>query len=114
MIDIYREDRPWGYFERFTKNVPTTVKIITINQGQSLSLQYHAHRQEFWRILEGTPMVTVGDKVTSAKAGDNFIVAEHINHRIAAPLDKVVFLEIATGDFDESDIVRLDDQYGRN
>ncbi|HEY4501282.1 MAG TPA: hypothetical protein VJI70_03425 [Candidatus Paceibacterota bacterium] len=41
------EERPWGNFERFTLNEKTTVKIITVNAGESISLQTHENRDEF-------------------------------------------------------------------
>ena len=113
MIHVYKEDRPWGNFERFTKDVPSTVKIITVNHGQSLSLQYHEQRQEFWRILEGSPLVTIGDKEIKAVPGNEFFIEKRVKHRISANTNRVVFLEIAFGHFDESDVVRLEDRYGR-
>lgn len=113
MIHVYKEDRPWGHFERFTKDVPSTVKIITVIHGQSLSLQYHERRQEFWKVLQGNPVLTIGDKEISAKPGDEFFVDKRVKHRIAAKNNNVVVLEIALGRFDESDVVRLEDKYGR-
>jgi mannose-6-phosphate isomerase-like protein (cupin superfamily) len=113
MIHVYKEERPWGSFERFTKEVPSTVKIITVNQGEAISLQYHRHRQEFWRIIHGRPMVTIGEHEFSAGSGNEFFIDKHVRHRIAAPVNTVVFLEIAFGRFDEDDIVRLQDRYGR-
>ena len=113
MIEIYRENRPWGSFERFTKETPSTVKLITVKKGESLSLQYHKNRQEFWCVIKGAPTVTIGDKEISGKVGDEFFVEKEVKHCIAAPHDEVVFLEIALGAFDENDIVRLSDRYGR-
>lgn len=104
------EERPWGMFEQFTLNERSTVKIITVKEGEQLGLQYHEHRQEFWRVIEGNPTMTVGDKVMPAKAGDEFFVDVKQHHRIAGP-GKI--LEIAFGTFDENDITRLDDKYGR-
>jgi mannose-6-phosphate isomerase len=46
-------------------------------------------------------------------AGDEFIVKPGENHRISAPTNDVVVLEISTGHFDEDDIVRLEDKYNR-
>lgn len=113
MIHVYKEDRPWGNFERLTKEVPSTVKIITVHQGQATSLQYHYHRQEYWRILQGNPVVTIDDKEISALPGHEFFVDKRVKHRVAAPTNTVVFLEISLGRFDENDIVRLKDDYGR-
>ena len=32
-----KEERPWGNFERFTLNEKTTIKIISVNAGESFS-----------------------------------------------------------------------------
>ena len=106
--------RPWGSFTRFTNNEPSTVKILNITKGEEFSLQYHTKRQEFWKILGGSPEITVGDMVThSPKVGDEFVIEPNTNHRISAPIDNVTILEISTGEFDEDDIVRIEDKYGR-
>ncbi len=105
--------KPWGQFDQFTHNEISTVKILSVNQGGSLSLQYHDHRSEFWRIISGHPTVTVGDKVVVAKPGDEFIIKELEQHHLEAPSDAVQVLEIAFGNFDEEDIVRIKDKYGR-
>jgi mannose-6-phosphate isomerase-like protein (cupin superfamily) len=108
----YTEVRPWGSFTQFTKNTPSTVKIISVNQGESLSLQYHHHRSEFWKIISGTAEITLGENICIAKKGDEFFVPQGTLHRISAHTD-VEILEIALGDFDEEDIVRTEDRYNR-
>ena len=109
----YVEKRPWGKFERFTNNEISTVKIITINARQKLSLQYHKYRQEFWRFLDNPAKVTLGKKTIRVKKDQEIIVPRKTLHRVEA-LDKPVrLLEIATGKFKENDIVRIEDKYGR-
>lgn len=105
--------RPWGSFTRFTNNEPSTVKILHINKGEEFSLQYHTHRQEFWKILKGNPEIVIGDKVEHPKEGEEFVITPHTNHRVNAPVDDVEVLEISTGQFDEDDIVRIEDKYNR-
>jgi len=105
--------KPWGCFEQFTHNEQTTVKIIFIEKDSSLSLQYHKNRSEFWHILSGFPTITIGDKKIDAKPGDDFLIEKMVHHQIEAKEDPVQFLEIAYGDFDENDITRLEDKYGR-
>lgn len=112
-MDIQDEERPWGSFRRFTHNEPSTVKLITITPGKQLSLQYHANREEFWRVLNGNPTIILGDDETIAKEGDEFFVPKNTHHRIRANEQPVRILEIALGDFDENDIVRIEDAYGR-
>jgi len=109
----YKEDRPWGNFERFTSNEASTVKIITVKPGEAFSLQTHEHRDEFWRILQGSGMVTVGEARMQGMPGDHFFVPRGTKHRVEAGADGVKFLEVAFGTFDEADIIRLEDKYGR-
>ena len=105
--------RPWGSFTQFTNNEPSTVKILHINKGQEFSLQYHTHRQEFWRIIKGNPEIIIGDKTEYPHECDDFVITPHTNHRISAPIDDVTVLEVSLGKFDENDIVRLEDKYNR-
>jgi mannose-6-phosphate isomerase len=84
-----------------------------VHPGEQLSLQYHNHRSEYWRVLKGAPLITIGSHDISAKAGDEFEVPEKTNHRIKAGEEEVEILEISLGEFDEDDIVRLEDKYGR-
>lgn len=109
----HKEDRPWGSFERFTLNEPSTVKIITIKPGEAFSLQQHTHRDEEWKFLNGTGTVTVGDINKEVGPGDTFFVLRGTTHRVEGGKEGLQFLEIALGDFDESDIVRFEDKYGR-
>lgn len=107
------EERPWGGFREFVKNEPTTVKILFIKKGEVFSLQRHHHRDEFWRVLVGEPEVTIGEETIKAKAGDEFEIPPETNHRIRASVNDVEVLEISRGGFDENDIVRIEDKYGR-
>jgi|SRR3989344_857553 len=109
----FTEKRPWGEFRQFTLNEPVTVKVITVNKGEAFSLQYHNKRSEFWRIISGRSQVIVNDKIIEANPGDEFEIKAGDKHRMMAHDSDVYFLEVARGEFDESDIVRLEDKYGR-
>lgn len=108
-----KEIRPWGNFERFTLNEATTVKIVTVNPGEAISLQTHANRDEFWRILSGSGTVVVDNLEQEAKPGDQFFGRRGNRHRVEGGPQGLTFLEIAFGTFDEDDIIRLEDKYGR-
>lgn len=112
-MDIIKVSRPWGSFERYTHNEPTTVKLLYVNKGESLSLQYHNHRDEFWKIVVGNPDITLGENLYHGHVGEEYYSPAKTLHRISAPTDDIVFLEIAFGDFDEEDIVHLEDKYNR-
>ena len=106
-------NRPWGSFTSFVENENCTVKLLNIDNGEKFSLQYHQNRDEFWRVISGRPKIIVGEDEFEAREGDEFSIPAQTKHRIIADYDDVVILEIATGDFDEEDIVRLEDKYGR-
>ncbi len=112
-IEPFSEERPWGSFRTFTKNLPSTVKTLFVKHGEAFSLQKHNHRTEFWRVLLGNPEITIGDKIINAKPGDEFHIPLETNHRITATNGDTEVLEISLGEFDEQDIVRIEDKYGR-
>ncbi len=105
--------KPWGEFREYAHNEQVTVKTLLVKAGECISLQQHAHREEFWRVLSGTPRITIGESVVEAVAGDEFTISAATQHRIEALGGDAELLEIARGIFDEEDIVRLEDSYGR-
>jgi mannose-6-phosphate isomerase-like protein (cupin superfamily) len=113
LANYEKEVRPWGSFERFTLNERSTVKIISLSPDQAFSLQTHEHRAEFWRVLSGFGKITVDDAEHEAVAGDEFFVPEGSKHRAEAGPEGLSMLEISFGEFDEHDITRLEDKYGR-
>ncbi len=110
----YKEERPWGQFEQFSKNEKVTVKILRVNPNEELSLQFHHNRDEFWRVLEGTGDIVIGKETQTGKKGDEFFIPRETNHQIKAYASSISILEISFGDFDEDDIVRLSDKYHRS
>jgi mannose-1-phosphate guanylyltransferase/mannose-1-phosphate guanylyltransferase/mannose-6-phosphate isomerase len=109
----YKEERPWGYFLRFTANEASTVKIISIKPNESLSLQTHEKRAEFWKIISGDGEITIGKEKFEAQKGDEFFIEPKIEHRAKANDEGLEFLEIATGEYNEEDIKRIEDKYNR-
>lgn len=105
--------KPWGQFDQFTQNETTTVKIITVKPTESLSLQSHTKRSEFWRIISGDGVVEIGDMKYNINESYECNVPVGEKHRAVAGPSGLVFLEISFGDFDENDIIRYEDKYGR-
>jgi mannose-6-phosphate isomerase len=113
IMKIYSEDRPWGRFEKFHENKMSTVKLIYITPNHRLSLQYHTHRNEFWRIISGTAEVEIDGQIFNVKEGDDISIGSKSQHRIKALSNGCTVLEISYGHFDESDIVRIEDDFNR-
>lgn len=105
--------RPWGTFIEFTKNELSTVKILVVNPGEEFSLQYHKNRKEFWHVISGNPIIIIGNEEFTAQKGDEFVVEKGEKHRIRAKDVEAQILELSFGEFNEDDIVRVEDKYGR-
>ncbi len=113
------DGRPWGEFVKFCENEKATVKVIKIEPGQQLSVKTHEHRDEMWVALDQGLVALVGDKTIFMKdiviGEDPVWVPRGVPHSIKnvnVGLD-ARFLEISFGDFDENDIKRIKDRYGR-
>lgn len=111
--NYYREERPWGSFERFTANEVSTVKFLHIAPGRRFSLQTHAHRSEFWRVIDGSGRLTIGEEVRPFNKGDEALIPQGTAHRLEGGPEGLTVLEIITGEYDEEDIVRIEDDFGR-
>ncbi len=110
---IIQDMRPWGNFIQYAHNEKCTVKIITVTPGGMLSLQSHKSRDELWVILDEGLRVEVGDRVLEPKPGETVTIMRGTKHRLSSAGKTARLLEIAFGDFDEDDIVRYEDVYGR-
>lgn len=80
-------------------------------------MQYHEKREEFWYLISGKMKVTIGKdrqsmKEKTLREGDYVFIGKKFIHR-AEGLEEVKFLEISIGEFEEDDIVRLEDKYSR-
>ena len=108
------DERPWGKeLWMIKKEKPSMVKVLTINPAQSLSLQYHHNRDEFWYVISGSGVATIGETKIQLQAGDNQFVPRETHHRLETIDSTLVILELTFGDFDENDNIRLEDRYGR-
>ena len=110
-----KTDRPWGYFEILGNASAFQVKLIHVNAGKRLSLQSHKYRAEHWFIVSGEAIVQKGDQVFVLNGGHSIDISQGEIHRISAPIESdVEFIEVQTGsNFDEDDIVRFEDDFGR-
>ena len=109
------EKRPWGMFENLLDSKQCKVKRLTVNPGQSLSLQYHYKRSEHWVIVEGEASVTLDDKHFILKEGESIYIEKEQTHQLANNTNKpLVIIETQVGTyFGEDDIVRIEDPYNR-
>lgn len=109
------EHRPWGSYRSLALNERFRVKEIVVRPGARLSLQVHRHRSEFWVVVSGVALVTLGDVEKMVHETESVHVPVGTPHRLANP-GKIPLrlIEVQTGSYlGEDDIVRIEDSYGR-
>ena len=111
-----RTIRPWGWYQTLSEAPGNKLKRIHVLPGQQLSLQKHRHRAEHWVVVQGTALVTVGERVQELRPGQHVDIALGEVHRLANRTDTAVeIVELQFGNYlGEDDIERLQDDYGRN
>jgi len=119
-------DRKWGKYEVIKELVLNSspyrliavdphrivnnkIKILTIDPGKAISLQYHEHRSEIWIVLQGSGVYVLNGDVNILDYNNILIIKKtdvhNIRNNASIPL---IILEIQTGAIvDEEDIIRL-------
>lgn len=108
-------NRPWGSYEVIQTQPNFQIKKISVNPGNRLSLQSHKYRSEHWFILSGSGQVQIDEQIIVIGAQESVFIPVGAKHRVKAlGENKLEFIEIQTGStFDEDDIVRYEDDFGR-
>ncbi len=109
--DVKVVDKPWGREIHFALEDEYVGKILEVNAGQRLSLQYHEKKKETMYVLDGRLKLTLGDKTEVVGAGRAVTITPGTRHRVEAVEDSRI-LEVSTTELD--DVVRLEDDYGRD
>jgi mannose-6-phosphate isomerase len=110
-----RSERPWGYYEVLMEDAEHKVKRIVVYPGTRLSLQRHRHRDEHWLIVSGEAVLTLNTDELILVKGQSIDIPREALHRVRNTGESdLVIVEVQTGDyFDENDIERVEDDYGR-
>ncbi len=107
--------RPWGFFETLHLGPGTQVKLIEVNPGAALSLQYHHKRAEHWVVVSGEASVVRGDENLILKENESTFIPIGMQHRLEnTHRQPLRIIEVQVGSYlGEDDIVRLEDRYKR-
>ena len=110
--------KPWGKEVIWAETPDYVGKLLYINEGHKLSLQYHEKKEETILVISGTLEVTVsghgrrGISNLKLSEGETYHVTPNTIHRFAATCGtNVVLAEVSTNHLD--DVVRLEDDYDR-
>ncbi len=110
--------KPWGHEEIWAETDKYLGKILYINQGHRLSLQFHEKKTETIRVLSGRLHLVLQDRRDGPifnkvlNEGESYHVSCGTIHRFCAPESDVALLEVSTPEID--DVVRVDDDYSRS
>jgi quercetin dioxygenase-like cupin family protein len=112
--EVRRVEKPWGYELHWARTDRYVGKILHINAGHALSLQYHNLKDETIYVQSGRLLYEIERngvmQKIDMKPGDSIHVTPKTVHRMTAIEDTDV-LEASTPELD--DVVRLEDRYGR-
>ena len=111
-----RVEKPWGYELHWADTDLYVGKILHVEAGEALSLQYHEVKDETIHLLSGTLRFEVGPSADALEevelaAGEGYRIRPGTVHRMVAITDCDI-LEASTPHLD--DLVRLEDRYGRS
>jgi quercetin dioxygenase-like cupin family protein len=110
-----RVDKPWGHEDIWAENPRYVGKILSIQGGKRLSLQYHRVKDETILVLRGRLRLELENErgeleVQELGAGESRHIAPGRRHRFGA-LDHCELVEVSTPELD--DVVRVEDDFGR-
>ena len=107
-------EKPWGYELHWAKTDRYVGKLIHVNAGHALSLQYHNQKDETIFLWSGRMLFEIkeGRRARQARdeAGRGGPRHAEDRHRMTAINDCDIF-EVSTPEL--HDVVRLEDRYGR-
>ena len=109
------EHRPWGGFTILDEGDGYKVKRLSVNVGQSTSLQYHKFRSERWTVVQGVARVILSEKEYILDINQSIHIPVGQRHMLINHGDILMqLIEVQIGDYlGEDDIVRIEDKYGR-
>jgi mannose-6-phosphate isomerase-like protein (cupin superfamily) len=110
----YRVEKPWGYELIWARTDRYVGKILHIEAGHVLSLQYHERKDESIYVLSGEIVLRLqqGETLIERRVGQG--EAFHIQPKQVHQFEAVVtsdLIEASTPELD--DVIRLKDRYGR-
>ncbi|HEY8635440.1 MAG TPA: cupin domain-containing protein [Candidatus Dormibacteraeota bacterium] len=113
--ELSRVDKPWGYELRWAMTDRYLGKVLHVNRGEALSLQYHERKDECQYVVAGAVDIELGGPdgtltTHRMRAGDTLHITPGTRHRITAIEDTDIF-EVSTPEVE--DVVRIADRYGR-
>lgn len=104
-------DKPWGKEEILSIQDKYMFKRLHMTKGKRCSLQYHEHKVETVYILSGVLLIHIKGKIIVMNPGDFCTIMPGEIHRMEGKED-TIYLECSTPELD--DVVRVEDDYGRN
>src|SRR6266699_327031 len=110
----YRVEKPWGFELIWARTDRYVGKILHIERGHVLSLQYHNKKDESIYVLAGEIILRIQRGETLIERPMTEGAAFHIEPKLIHQFEAVVptdLLEASTPEID--DVVRLKDRYGR-
>ncbi len=116
------EERPWGNFTVLSElsnqggSKDVVIKRLEVSAGCRLSYQMHRMRQEHWFVVSGNGTAVINEQEIPLSPGMSVQIQIGDRHRLdnRNGSESLIVIEIITGEFDEYDNVRLEDDFDRD
>ncbi|MGH0034436.1 MAG: cupin domain-containing protein [Myxococcota bacterium] len=111
-----RVNKPWGHEKIWAQTDRYVGKVLVIEPGKRLSLQYHEKKDESVLVVRGTLRLHLENdagtlEVLDLGPGEHRRIPTGRRHRFEAVDEQVELVEVSTPELD--DVVRIEDDYGR-
>jgi mannose-6-phosphate isomerase-like protein (cupin superfamily) len=114
-FSVRRVEKPWGYELIFAHTERYVGKVLHIDAGHALSLQYHERKDETIFVADGSVEFQVEEggalRTIVLSQGESYHVTPGTRHRMTAGEEGCDLFEVSTPELD--DVIRLEDRYGR-
>lgn len=116
------EERPWGNFTVLAElrdqggSKDVIIKRLEVHPGKRLSYQQHQLRAEHWYAVSGSGLAVINDEEIPLSAGESVEIQINDKHRLdnRNGTEPLIVIETITGEFDEYDNERLEDDFNRD
>lgn len=110
------EYRPWGSCTMLEEGQFYKIRRLSVLPGKKLSYHMHSHRSEHWIVVSGTATIVIDGEESLVCSNESAFVKTGRRHRLENKGKLLLqVIEVQSGAYlKEDDIVRFEDDFGRN
>lgn len=102
-------EHPWGHYRVLSNGPYYKVREIVVAPGKRFGWHLYKYRAEHWVVVEGLPMINIGDESMAVPVNESVFVPPKTPHCLENPgQEPVIIIAVQTGAYlEEDDIVTI-------